>query len=222
MTTDNSIASAEVPEGVADDFKLEVSEIMDGGGLRRAAWQMLIILGMSPFITSVLIVGLLVALAVGWLLTLLTLPGNWLMVAAAVLYAWLVPDQTRWDLSWQLVGALTVLAILGEIIESTASAARVRKLGGSRRSAVLSIVFSIIGALIGTATIPIPIVGTLAGACLGAMAGAMFGETWKGSDSEMTGRVGRAAFWGRLYGSLAKVTVACVMVAVVVAGLFVR
>jgi uncharacterized protein len=174
---------------------------------------------MDALVTLLLVVGLVLILGIGWVLTLVSLPGNWLILAVAAVYAWLTPDHTRWDLSWQLVGALAALALVGELIEALASAAGVRKLGGSRRSAVLSIVCSIIGALIGTAAIPIPIVGTILGACVGAMAGAMLGESWKGSDLDMTRRVGWAAFWGRLFGSLAKIMVACIMVAVVVAGI---
>jgi len=172
----------------------------------------------ETLITALLVAGFAAALLLGWVLTLFSMPGNWLMVAAAALYAWLMPDGTRWDLSWQLVGVLAGLALVGEAIESLASAAGVRKHGGSRRGAIFSILFSIVGAIVGTAAIPIPIVGTLLGACIGAMAGATFGESWKGTDSETIRRIGWAAFWGRLFGSIAKILVACAMVAVALAG----
>jgi len=172
--------------------------------------------------TILLITGCVAAVAVGWLMTLFSLPGNWLIVAAAAVYAWLTPEDARWDLSWKLVGVLAGLAVLGEIIEATASAAGVRREGGSRRGAILSIVFSIVGAIVGTGVIPIPIVGTLLGACIGAMAGAMMGESWKGTDMDSATRIGWAAFWGRLFGSLAKIMVACAMVAVALAGIVLR
>ena len=61
------------------------------------------------------------------------------------------------------------------------------------------------------------VVGTLLGAGLGATAGAILGESWKGTDIDQALRVGHAAFWGRLTGSLAKIVVASAMVAVTIA-----
>jgi len=174
-------------------------------------------------LTTIFEVGLfLCALATGWVLTLLNLPGNWLIVVAAALYAWILPDSSRWDLSWELVGALTVMAIVGEIAETASAAMGVKKLGGSRRGAVLAIVGSFIGALVGTALIPILVVGTVVGACAGALGGAMLGEFWKGHGFDHSLRVGQAAFWGRLFGSLAKILTASVMLAVATAGVFLR
>lgn len=174
---------------------------------------------MTETITEIALYALFVlVLGVGWLLTLLSLPGNWLIVAAAAGYAWLVPDGSRWDLSWPLVGVTAALAVVGEVIEGAASALGVRRLGGSRRGAFLSVVFSFIGAIVGTGAIPIPVVGTLLGACLGAMAGAVVGETWKGTDPTATDAIGKAAFWGRLWGALAKIVIACAMVAVAAIG----
>lgn len=165
---------------------------------------------------------LLLVLGTGWFLTLLSLPGNWLMAAAAAGYAWLVPDDSPWDLSWRLVAVVAVLAVLGEVIETAAGAMGVRKLGGSRRGAFLAVVVSFVGAIVGTGAIPIPVVGTVLGACLGAMVGAVLGETWKGRDATEVQAIGRAAFWGRLYGTLAKIVVACAMFAVAAVGVWWR
>ncbi len=165
---------------------------------------------------------LVVLVLVGWVLTLLSLPGNWLIVASTALYALLIPNTSTWDISWTLVTVLAVLAGLGEIIELIAAAAGVQRLGGSRRSALLSGVGSIIGALLGTAWIPVPIVGTLLGACLGALGGAMLGESWKGRASGHNWQVGLAAFWGRLLGSMAKILIASVLVTVTLAGLLIH
>lgn len=174
-------------------------------------------------LTTLLEVGLfLFALVAGWVCTLLNLPGNWLIVGAAAVYAWLMPAATRWALSWELVGVLLVAAILGEVAETASAAMGVKKLGGSRRGALLAILLSFVGAISGTALIPVPVVGTVIGACLGALAGAMLGEFWKGHGFDHSLRVGQAAFWGRLVGSLAKILTASVMLAVAVAGVFLR
>src|SRR5262245_36298956 len=115
---------------------------------------------------------LFVGLGLGWLLTLFNLPGNWLMVIAAAGYTWFLPAEARWQLNGKYVVVLVALAVVGEVVETAASAMRVRRLGGSRRGAFLSMVFSFVGAVVGTAAIPLPIVGTLLGACLGALVGA--------------------------------------------------
>lgn len=164
-----------------------------------------------------LFVALLFGLGFGWVLTLIGLPGNWLILGVAVLYAWLTPDTVRWDISLTLLGVLLAVAIVGEVIETAASAAGVRKLGGSRRGALLAVVGSVVGALTATGLVPIPIVGTLIGACGGALLGAVMGETWKGRDMDHVLRVGQAAAWGRLVGSFAKIVVASVMIALTIA-----
>ncbi|MBI1901805.1 MAG: DUF456 domain-containing protein [Planctomycetia bacterium] len=171
-----------------------------------------------------------VSLLVGWCLTVLTLPGNWVMVAAAALYAWLGPlqEHTRVALSWWAVLTLAVLATVGEGIEFLAGAMGARKGGGSKRAAVLSVVGSLVGSLVGGAIggfIPPPVIGLVVAvivcAGLGALGGAMLGEMWKGKDMNESLRVGAAAFWGRILGTLAKVMIASVMVAVGVVAVFV-
>ena len=54
---------------------------------------------------------------------------------------------------------------------------------------------------------------------LGAMGGAMLGETWAGRDTETRWRVGRAAFIGRLAGTLGKMLAGAIMLAVVLAAM---
>ena len=153
-----------------------------------------------------------VTLAAGWLLTLLSMPGNWLMVAAVALYAYLVPDG-RLDIGWPTVATLLGLAVLAEVLEFAAGALGAARAGGSKRAALLGALGSMIGALFGAASgVPVPVVGSMVGAvlfaCVGALAGAMLGEAWKGRDFDHSLRVGQAAFWGRLLGTLAKVTMA--------------
>jgi hypothetical protein len=156
---------------------------------------------------------LIVAVSVGWLLTLMTLPGLWLSVGSLALFAWLVPEAEDWGISWTVVIVALVLALLGEAAEFAASALGAAKHGGSKRGAALAIVGSLVGAMVGAPLgIPIPVIGSivgiLLGACLGALVGAMLGETWKGRTTGEAWRVGQGAFWGRLAGSLAKIAVA--------------
>src|SRR4051794_10018940 len=90
---------------------------------------------MSLFLSlSLLLVFILLVLA-GWLMTLFSLPGNWVIVASATLFAWLVPadGSSGIGMSWSAVLALAGLAILGEIVEFAASALGASRAGGSKR-----------------------------------------------------------------------------------------
>jgi uncharacterized protein YqgC (DUF456 family) len=170
---------------------------------------------------------LLAVVAVGWLMNWVSLPGNWLIVLGTAVYAWWVPVSQRTGIGWIMVVVLFLLAGLGELLEFTAGAAGVAKVGGSRRSAVLAIFGSLGGGFVGAwLGVPIPIVGTLAGillgAALGALAGGAVGEFSKGRDLEQCWRVGHAAFWGRLLGTFGKLTVGAVMAALVAAALVLK
>lgn len=159
-------------------------------------------------------------LATGWVMTLLSMPGNWVMVAAAAVYVFLVPDEHRF-LHWTAVGILAGLALLAEVLELAAGAVGAARAGGSKRGAILAAVGSMVGALAGAVVgLPIPVVGSVIAAILfaglGALGGAMLGESWKGRGLEESWKVGQAAFWGRLLGTLAKTTIASAMVAVAV------
>jgi uncharacterized protein YqgC (DUF456 family) len=169
---------------------------------------------------------LLVVLLAAWLLTVVGMPGNWLMVAAAALYAWLVPADAGASIGWGVVLAIGILAALGELLEMAAGALGVAKAGGSKRGAVLALLGSMIGGLVGMAVgVPIPLVGPLVGAVLfaslGALLGAVIGECWKGRELAESWQVGRGAFWGRLLGTLAKVLVGSIMLVVVAVALVV-
>lgn len=178
-----------------------------------------------PYLWAVLFV---LTLAAGWVLTLISLPGNWLMVAAAAVFAFFVPaDESRAAIGWGVAIALLVLALIGELLELLASALGAARGGGSKRGAVLAVVGAVPGAMIGAVLgSPIPVIGTLVGviffAGLGAMGGAMLGEWWKGRQLHESWQVGRGAFVGRILGSLAKVLIASIMLAVGTTAVFMR
>ena len=56
-------------------------------------------------------------LLVGLIVTLLGMPGNWLMVVATAAYVALAPANSSAAIGWKVVVALLILAILGEIAE---------------------------------------------------------------------------------------------------------
>ena len=167
---------------------------------------------------------LILALLACWLLTLLGLPGNWLMVVATSIYSYLIPAHSPAALGWRAVVAILALAAMGEIVELLVSAMGVRKTGGSRRGAVMALAGSIGGGILGAFIgVPIPLIGSVIAAVffagLGAMVGAIFGEISAGQRLDTSWRVGKAAFWGRLAGTLGKVLLGAVMIVVVVAAM---
>lgn len=150
---------------------------------------------------------LLLASALGLLLTILGLPGLWLIVVLHAGYGLL----TGWDVYvgaaslWWLLG----LAVLAEIVEFVAGAAGSKSAGGRTRGMVGAIVGALIGGIVGT-FIPIPIVATIIGACGGAFVGATAMEmTDREWDQAM--RVGIGAAKGRLYGIVVKLGIGAVM-----------
>jgi uncharacterized protein len=166
------------------------------------------------------------AVFVFWSLNLFGLPGNWLIVAASFLYAWLISGDGSGVMRWTVVAIVTSLALVGELVELGASATGVRRVGGSRRGAVMALIGSVVGAMTGLFVgVPIPVIGSVIAAFLfaglGAFFGAMLGELTAGRSLTSSWKIGRAAFRGRLFGTLAKALIGAVMVGVAVALVFV-
>lgn len=174
---------------------------------------------MNPGLYYTLAVLLIAGGAVCWLANLVTLPGNWALLALAALFVFFASEEAGRGVTWTTVGILAGLAVAGEIIEFAAGAAGAAKQGASRRSIVLSLVGGIAGSIAGaTAGVPIPVVGSLLGALVGGSVGA-FGGAYLGELSSerphATGvAVGRAAFFGRLWGTVGKFAVGAVMLGV--------
>lgn len=167
---------------------------------------------------------LVVILLACWAVTLFGLPGNWLMVIATVVYWFLFTGNSSLAIGWPVVAAAAALAALGELIEFVAAAAGAGKAGGSKRAAALALVGSLLGGVVGLVVgLPIPVVGQVVAALLfaslGALCGAMLGEKWKGRTIDASLRVGWAAFWGRLLGTLGKMMCGGVLIVVVILGL---
>lgn len=138
----------------------------------------------------------------GWLfLVVLGLPGTWLMVLSAALFAWAYWETAigRWTLL-TLVG----LAVIGEVLEFVAGVAGSQRAGGTRRGAIGALAGGLIGGVVGTGAIPIPLIGSLLGACAGAFAGAMILELSGGRDANESFRSGVGAGVGRFFGTLGK------------------
>jgi uncharacterized protein YqgC (DUF456 family) len=176
------------------------------------------------WLTILAVVLLIAAIAAGIVMTTVGLPGNWVIVLAAALYAVVVDGDSRLALSWYGVGTVVLLAIVGELAELLAGALGVARAGGSRRAMALGLIGSVLGGIGGMIIgLPIPLIGSLIagvlGACLGAFAGAVLGERWRGRDLDQSLPVAQAAFWGRMLGTVSKLTVSLMMALVLLVAL---
>jgi uncharacterized protein len=176
----------------------------------------------DPYLYYLLAVLLVLVCGGAWLTNLFTLPGNWFMLLFAAVFAWLLPEtsDSGRGLTWTVVFLLLGLAVVAEIVEFAAGAAGAARQGASRRSVVLAIVGAMVGSVaglfIGT---PIPVIGSLIvavlGGAAGAFVGAYLGETWKGRHPDQRAAVGRGAFTGRIWGTVAKLSIGAIMLAIV-------
>lgn len=168
-----------------------------------------------------LTIGIAIAMAVLGLLavgvTLIGLSGVWVVLLAAVgLELW------RDTYSTQLLIVAGVLALGGEVVEFTASAAMAKRAGGSKAAAWWSVIGGLLGAILGSVFIPIPLVGTIAGAVVGAGVGATLAHRrtpdmpWRDAA-----RVGRAAASGRLLAIVVKTVLAAIVSVMLVVGVVV-
>jgi uncharacterized protein YqgC (DUF456 family) len=163
-----------------------------------------------------------VLLCIGsWMLNLIALPGNWIAVALLAVYAWLGPSQGRVEMGFAVPGVAFGFALLGEVFEFAAGALGAKKAGASRRSTVFAMIGSMAGAMAGAFIgIPVPVVGPVIAAILfgglGATAGAIYGEWSDGNNWRDSWSIGHAAFWGRTFGTLGKVSAGLAIVVLAV------
>lgn len=164
--------------------------------------------------------GLVFANVMAWIATWFGLPGTWVIVAVTALVCHFFPSRGgTMGLDWWSVGVLAVLAVIGEFWETGAAAASARKAGATRRGATYGLIGGVVGGFVGGIVgAPVPIVGSiiaaLLGAAGGAFAGAWYGEGRTGRPLGERFAVGRAAAGGRVWGTLGKIAIGFVMVAV--------
>lgn len=155
-------------------------------------------------------VGLMVAGVVGLALAVAGLPGIWLIVAAAGVYALLTGGDPLG------VGGLVTLVLLGvvaEAVEAVLGGVAAASAGGSKRGMVGAIVGGVVGAVVGTPVFPV--LGTIAGACVGSFVGAFVVELlWLRRSTAMSLRIGGSAAAGKLLGILTKLLFGGVMLLV--------
>lgn len=139
----------------------------------------------------------------GVVLTMLTLPGVWIALGAALLCTWWQPGL----LSWWTLGVCAAVAVAGEVVEFVASAIGAAKAGGGNRAAVGATVGTLAGAVGGSFVLPV--IGTILGAVAGAGVGAMLAHRGvEATNWTESARVGSGAAAARLVAMLVKTAIA--------------
>jgi uncharacterized protein YqgC (DUF456 family) len=153
-----------------------------------------------------------------WVLVFFYLPGNWLIILSTAAFAW-----WRWDDGvfsiWTLV-FITVLGIIGEIIEFFSGMAGAKSAGAGWKGAFAAILGAIIGAIVGTMVIPIPFLGTLLGAAGGAGLATWLIEHSGGKKANESVRSGVGAGLGVFLGTGAKVVIGALIWLIVAVAAF--
>lgn len=158
------------------------------------------------------VVVLALASVVGLALTLVALPGNWLMVLAGVgVWAWRPELVGGWVIAWAVV-----LAVVGEGVELLASSLGAARAGSTRRGQVGALVGGIVGGIAGS-PFP-PVLGAVIWGVVGAGLGAMLAERYwarRGADDSI--RAGGGAAVGRLAAVVGKTGLGAVIAVVLMA-----
>lgn len=143
----------------------------------------------------------------------LNLPGLWVYLAAAVLFElcdglWGVDTSV----GWIPLGAVLLLALVGEAIEAGSSMLGIKAGDGTRRGAIGSLFGAIVGAVAFSFIIPVPIVGGIIGVLLGTFIGALTGEL-TGPEAKEIEVAWKPALWAtaaRVVGTAFKVAISTV------------
>ncbi len=144
----------------------------------------------------------------GLILAAFTLPGLWLMLGGAAIYAWLTGGDY---LSYPTLLALLVLALSAEILEIFLGGAGAKKAGASGWGVTGGLIGGIVGGICLTGLIPFPVLGTIIGICLGCFLGAFSVELLLGQPLSQSARIGMGAARGKLTGIVAKVAIGLAM-----------
>ena len=144
--------------------------------------------------------------ALGVVGLLFGLPGTWVILAAAGVYAWLTGFQT---VASGTLGALFGLAAVAEVLEFTFAARGAVGATPRRGVTVAALVGSLVGGLLGA---PFLFgIGALVGALAGAFLGATLAVAGHGESAAAALHAGRSAMRGRLLGFVVKAACAVAM-----------
>jgi uncharacterized protein YqgC (DUF456 family) len=147
----------------------------------------------------------------GLVLAAFMLPGLWLMLAGAAIYAWLTHGNY---LSYYTLIALLLLAFAAELSELYFGGAGAKKAGASAWGMGGGLIGAIVGSITLSGLVPVPILGTIIGICLGTFLGAFSIELVLGQPLSQSAAIGLGAAKGRLTGIAGKLGIGGLMMAI--------
>jgi hypothetical protein len=158
---------------------------------------------------------LVLVMTAGLLLIPLGLPGTFVILGAAFLYAL----ATKFALiTWKTLLVLLAAALMAEGVEALAGIAGGKRYGSGNLGVAASIVGGIIGAIMGA-----PFffgLGAVMGALLGAFAAAVLAELLTGRPLDQSVRAGWGTFLGRVAGTFTKVIIGLAMAVLCIVRIF--
>jgi uncharacterized protein YqgC (DUF456 family) len=157
------------------------------------------------------IVALIIVCLVAILLTVIRMPGTWLIVVAALIFAWLTGWE-RMPPAW--IGLLAGIALLGEGVELLASVITARRAGATKQAAWGGLIGGFLGMLV--LSPPLLIIGTFLGAILGCFLGAAVAEMWMRNHVRQGARVGFFSAVGFVIGAATKIGLAMAMAGITI------
>jgi len=146
---------------------------------------------------------LILMLFVGIMCTLVGLPGNWLIMIAAVGYGFF-DNFVHLDVRFLLV--LLAVFLAGEVIEFIAGMLGAKRGRASNWATLAACLGAVAGGIAGTGVFPV--VGSLIGALAGGFGASYLVEYLVTGQSQQARRVARKVVLGQLAGMLAKLAVA--------------
>ena len=150
-------------------------------------------------------------IAIGLLMLPFNLPGTFLMVAVAFVYALFTSFET---FTPAVLITLLGLAALAELIEYIIGTFITVKYGASKWGVIGAIGGGIVGAIWGTSIMLV--IGTVIGGLLGAYLGAFFLEYLYYKNTEKAIQAGYGAFMGKIGGTVSKLIVAFAMIFIMI------
>lgn len=141
-------------------------------------------------------------LLAGVAITFITLPGLWLMLLSATIYA--IATHFHF-ISWKTLLVLLVMALLGEIVEVGYSGRGAKRAGAGRRGLWGAIIGGVLGGFVLSFVLPFGFpLSTILGICIGTFAGATLGELSAGQSLSRSALIGLSATTGRVMGTILK------------------
>lgn len=147
---------------------------------------------------------------------LIGLPGNWVILAEALVFALV----THFDkgIGWYDLLALALMAGAGELAEFLLTAYGAQKYGASKKAVAGALVGGLAGAIIVNSFLPL--IGAIIGAFLGVFLGAFIITYAFEKDLGKSSQAGIGAFMGRIGAVLVKGAMGVAMAAVIITQIF--